>query len=80
VRWLACLLLAGCQHTTRIDNPHGIDIPIPVYTALPAELVQDCVPAPLAGTTVGAAVDRLASVEGCLAQLRDQQSRLRALR
>lgn len=76
---VSLLTLYGCSHTTYLDKPRVISVPVPVVQQIAPELVADCQPAPLAGTTVGAALDRLASVEGCAAALRDQLSRLRAL-
>lgn len=73
------LLLAGCTHTVYLDKPRTVTVSVPVTKPIPPEFVADCAPAPLAGPSVGAALDRLASVEGCLDQLRERLERLRAI-
>lgn len=59
-----------------VDRAVRVEVPGPVQK-VPAELLADCEPTPAAGTTVGAALDRLDSVEGCLDQVKVQ---LRAIR
>jgi hypothetical protein len=80
VKWVALLLLAGCSHTIALDKPRVITVTVPVVEAVDPALVADCQPVPLAGTTVGAILERLDVVEDCLARLRDQLAGLRAHR
>jgi hypothetical protein len=52
---------------------------VPIVKALPDELLEDCAPEPLAGTRIGQALGREASVEDCLSTLRGRLARLRAI-
>ena len=74
---LGLLWLASCA--TVVDKPRVVTVNVPVAAPLPAELTQDCAPAPLVGTTVGAALDRLASVEGALKDCRERMAALRQI-
>lgn len=71
--------LVGCTHTVYLDKPSVVTVPVPVTKLFPTELLTDCPAAPLLGTSVGSALNRLASVEACLAQLRHQLQALRDL-
>lgn len=71
-------LLSGCTHAQIVDHPRTIEVKVPVVQQVPSGLVQDCMPAALAGPTVGAVLDRLAAVEVCLSQMREQAGKLRA--
>lgn len=78
MRLLALLLLAGCQTTpTVLDKPRTVTVKVPVVQAIDPVLTADCQPTGLAGTTVGALLDRLASAEDCVAKLRAQTQALR---
>jgi hypothetical protein len=76
---LALLSLPACTRTIYVDRPRLVEVPVPVYTAIPAELTADCPPEPLTGTTVGDVLGRLRSVELALAQCRGQLGLIRAV-
>lgn len=76
---LSSILLAGCGTVQYVDRPRTVEVKVPVVAPIPPELIADCQPTPLAGTTVGAALDRLASTEDCLATMRSQAAQLRAV-
>lgn len=81
MRYLVCLislLLSACTTTKLIDHPSVVTVQVPVVQPVPADLVKDCQPAPLQGTTMGAALNRLASVESCLAQIRKEMAGIRS--
>jgi hypothetical protein len=51
---------------------------VPVVQPVPAELTQDCAPAPYPDRIDGdAIIDRVVSLETCVAQLRAQAAKLR---
>ena len=73
-------MLTGCAPApTVVTRTITIEKPVEHIVPVPAALSADCVPAPLADATVGAALDRLASAEGALADCRDHLAKIRAL-
>jgi hypothetical protein len=82
MKWLPAMVVAVagcCSRPPALDDPRTVTVQVPVVQSVPAALVADCVPEPLAGTTIDAVLARLVSVEDCLATMRDQAARLRAL-
>ena len=75
------LALAACATTapTVLTKTETIEVPVPTYIAVPAEYTVDCPPTALAGTTIAATLDRLASVEAMLAQCREQVALIKEL-
>ena len=69
--------LAGCSRQAILDKPRTIRVEVPVVQPVDPALVADCRPLELAGTTLDALLARLASVEDCLATMRDQAAKLR---
>lgn len=77
---LLLLLLAGCSSTpVVVDHTRTVTVYVKVEKKLDPAFLADCQPEPLQGTTVEAALARLASVETCLSTLTGQLDKLRAL-
>jgi hypothetical protein len=72
-------LLAGCASVRYLDKPRTVTVSVPVVQKLDPAFLADCAPSPLQGTSVGAALERLASSDTCLTVLRAQLAKLRAL-
>lgn len=79
--WMLSALMSvgACQTVPRIvERPTVVEVKVPVLQPVDPALTQDCVPADYADVaTIGAILDRLASVEECLSKLRDQLARIR---
>jgi hypothetical protein len=75
------IVLTACATTAPVvlTKTVTVDVPVEKLVAVPAALTADCPAAPLANTTIGAALDRLASVESALTQCRSQLSAIKAL-
>lgn len=76
----ALVTLAACSSAPRqAVRDQATPIPVAIIKPAPEELLEDCSPAPLAGTKVADVLARTDSVEECLARLRRHLERLRAI-
>jgi hypothetical protein len=79
---LLAIALTSCSTppvvVTKTETVH-VSVPGPAQK-VPAALSADCPPDPLTGTTLGAILARLSSVETALARCRIQLGQIRALK
>lgn len=71
--------ITGCGTTKVVEKTRTVEVNVAVVKPVDPAFLKDCQPAPLADSTVQAALDRLAATESCVSQLRDQLAQLRAV-